>query len=210
MMCCVANIPKSLVEGAIARGQGRSTTGAKLEPMLIEALLPPNIAIIAEAETDNKNRTWADIRHLMKESGAANNSTAFYFTKRGRARFASRKEDVLNLSVLLEEAIELEGLDDVEERIDGSFQVWTQPAQLSAITEALSRNFDLEVLESDVVWASNEETQVDLDEPDAIEGLENLVSGLREYPEIKGVYANIQQGSLADDVWQRVGRHIDS
>lgn len=204
-----------MVEAAIARGQGRSSTGAKLEPLLIEALLPPNIAIIAEAETDNKNRTWGDVKVVIKESGAVSNSTAFYFNKRGRARFRSRdggddeEASDTKLSDILEEAIELEGLEDVEERADGSFQVWTEPPQLSAVTDALSRRFELDVLESDIVWAPNEDTKVDLSSEKTVEALESLLSGLREYPEVKGIYANIRQGSIADHEWQRLERHID-
>jgi len=203
-----ASVPKSLIDAAIARGQGRSTTGSQLEPITLEALVPPNVAILVEAETDNKNRTLGDLRLVVKDCGALSSSTAFYFTKRGRAVF-KQKEGGPSLSDILEEAIEHEGVEDVEELPDGGFLVWTEPALLTTITEAFGRKLDLEIVESDIVFDPNEETRVQIDSSETAETLENLFSGLREYTEVKGVYANIRQGAISDDEWSRINRHLD-
>lgn len=54
-------VPKASIEAAIARGQGLSTTGAALESLVLEAILPPSIATIIECQTDNKLRALADL-----------------------------------------------------------------------------------------------------------------------------------------------------
>ncbi|GJN68752.1 hypothetical protein VFPFJ_05427 [Purpureocillium lilacinum] len=203
-----ASVPKSLVEAAIARGQGRSATGAQLEPMTFEVLMPPNIALIADIETDNKTRTLHDLKYVVKKAGGVVGATAFYFSKRGRAVFKP-KADGPTLSDVLDEFIEYEGAEDVEELPDGGFLAWTQPASVAAITDALSRKFGLEVLESDIMWVANEDTTVAVDSHSSAESLDALFSGLREYPEVKAVFANVRQGSISDDEWDRIERHID-
>ncbi|KAJ6446337.1 hypothetical protein O9K51_01110 [Purpureocillium lavendulum] len=205
-----ASVPKALVEAAIARGQGRSATGAQLEPMTLEVLMPPNIALIADIETDNKTRTLHDLKYVVKKAGGVVGATAFYFAKRGRAVFKPKAATGgPTLTDVLDEFIEHDGAEDVEELPDGGFLAWTQPASVSAVTEALAKKFELEVLESDIIWAANEDTRVAVDSRSSAESLDALFSGLREYPEVKAVFANIRQGSISDDEWDRIERHID-
>ncbi|KAM6539673.1 Hypothetical protein NCS54_00567100 [Fusarium falciforme] len=203
-----ASIPKNLIEAAIARGQGRSATGAQLESMSLEVLMPPTIAMIIDAETDNKTRTLHDLRLVVKKAGGVVGSTTFYFTRRGRAVFKT-KEGGPSLSDVLDEAIEHDGLEDVEELPEGDFLVWTQPNTLAAITEAVSKKFELEVLDSDIVWAPNEDTMVSVDKSAEVESLDLLFNGLKEYPEVKAIYANVRQGTIEDEEWDRVERNLD-
>ncbi|KAH8737676.1 transcriptional regulator-domain-containing protein [Ilyonectria robusta] len=203
-----ASIPKHLIEAAVARGQGRSTTGAQLESMSLEVLMPPDIALIVDAETDNKTRTLHDLRLVVKKAGGVVGSTAFYFTRRGRAVFKA-KEGGPTLSEILDEAIEHDGMEDVEELPDGNFLAWTQPNTVMAITEALSQKFELEVLDSEIVWAPNEDTKVNIDSPPMAETLDGLFSGLKEYPEVKAIYANVRRGSVEEEEWDKVERNLD-
>lgn len=176
--------------------------------MSFEVLMPPDIALIADVETDNRTRSLHDLRYVAKKAGAVAGATSFYFTKRGRAVFKA-KEGGPTLSEVLDEAIEHEGLEDIEELPEGDFQAWTQPNQLMAITEAISKKFELEVVDSDLVWAANEDTKVNIDTPAVAEALDNLFSGLKEYPEVKGLYANIRKGSIEDEEWDKLDRNLD-
>ncbi|KAM0073580.1 hypothetical protein ACKRZS_014447 [Fusarium odoratissimum] len=190
-----ASIPKNLIEGAIARGQGRSATGAQLESMSLEVLMPPDIAMVIDAETDNKTRTLHDLRLVVKKAGGVVGSTTFYFTRRGRAVFKA-EECGPSLSDVLDEAIEHEGLEDVEELPE-------------AITEALSKKFGLEILDSDIVWAPNEDTKVSIDTTEQANALDMLFNGLKEYPEVRAIYANVRQGAVGDEEWDKVERNLD-
>ncbi|EHK48896.1 uncharacterized protein TrAtP1_000549 [Trichoderma atroviride] len=203
-----ASVPKSLIEGAIARGQGRSATGAQLEPMTLEILMPPNIALVADIETDNKTRSLHDLKLVVKKAGGLVGSTAFYFSRRGRAIFKPR-DGGPSLSDVLDEAIEHDGTEDVEEHPDGGFLIWTEPSKLMAITEAISKRFELEVVESEIMWAANEDTQADVDTAELVESLNTLLSGLREYTEVRALFANFRQGTITDDDWDKLERHID-
>ena len=207
-----ASVPKHVIDNAIARGQGRSATGAQLEPMTLEFLFPPDVAIVIEVETDSKNRSLQDLRSVVKKGGGIVGSTAFYFTRRGRAVFSSTPKEektIPSLSDLLEEAIEYEGAEDVEELPGGDYVVWTEPNMLMAVTQGLAKKFDLEILESDIVWSPNEDTMVGIESEELIETLDNTFAGLRDHTEVKGLYANMRQGSMTDDQWERLARHLD-
>ena len=61
------NLPKDNVERAIQKGSGEASHG--LEAVRYEAYGPGGVAIIIDAITDNKNRTVAEIKHLLSRNG---------------------------------------------------------------------------------------------------------------------------------------------
>lgn len=208
----VASVPRTVIENAIARGQGRSATGAQLEPLTLEFIFPPDIAIVIEVETDNKNRSLQDLRAVVKKGGGIVGSTSFYFTRRGRAVFSSSPKEgkpAPSISEVLEEAIEHDGTEDVEELPGGDYVVWTEPSMLTSVTEGLAKKLELEILESDIVWAPNEDTRVAIDSEELLETLDTTFASLRDLTEVKGLYANLQQGSVPDEQWERIDRSLD-
>ncbi|MEW5907880.1 MAG: YebC/PmpR family DNA-binding transcriptional regulator [Patescibacteria group bacterium] len=64
-----ANMPADNIERAIKRSTGK-LEGVQLENLKIEAYGPAGIAIIIEAITDNRNRTIAEIKHILSKYGA--------------------------------------------------------------------------------------------------------------------------------------------
>lgn len=177
--------------------------------MVIEVLIPPDIALLVDVETDNKIRTLQEIRDAIKKNKGVVGSTAFYFAKRGRAVFKSVADGPM-LSDVLEEALSHEEVQDVEELPDGSFSVWTEPTALMAITKALAAKLDIKVLESDLVWAPNEDTMTTIDSPEVAKDLGNLASALSEFSEVKAVYANARRGSLEDKQWSLIEENINA
>lgn len=174
----------------------------------MEILMPPNIALIADIETDNKTRTLHDVKYSVKKAGGVTGSTAFYFSRRGRAVF-KKMEGGPTLSDVLDEAIEHEGAEDVEEHSQGGFVVWTEPTALTSIMEAVVNKFELELQESDIIWAPKEDTMVVLDSEPSAKDLDALLSAIKECPDVKAIYANVRQGDVGDDAWDKVERHID-
>lgn len=61
-----ANVPKENIERAINRGAGIGMEG-RLEAVSLEGYGPGGVAILIQGETDNKNRTVAEIRHVFKD-----------------------------------------------------------------------------------------------------------------------------------------------
>lgn len=171
--------------------------------------MPPNIAIIAEADTDNKTRTLSDLKLVLKKAGGIPSSSAFYFTRRGRSIFKARSEPGPTLSDVLDESIEHEGVEDIDEHPDAGFIVWTEPSRLSAVTRSIADKFDLDIVEWDIIQAPNADTIVPVDSVESAEALGTLLSGFAEYTEVKAIYVNVRQGSVSEEDWEKVERHID-
>lgn len=203
----VAGFPKASMEAAIARGQGKSATGATLESVTLEVIMPPTVAMIIETETDNKARTMMDLRHLIKQHGGSVTPTNYLFQKKGRVAF-EKDERNLGVDEVLDEAIEA-GAEDVEADEDGNIVVWTEPNKTMAAAEALQKSLNLKVESSDIIWDPNEETMVPLESEDAVQALSAFVGALQDNPHVQGVYANAAQGSLADDVWEGLQDKLD-
>lgn len=76
------NMPKDNIERAIAKGT--SGDSAALESVLYEMYGPGGSAVLIDILTDNRNRTAAEIRHLLSKNGyelATPGSAAWAFTK---------------------------------------------------------------------------------------------------------------------------------
>jgi len=195
----IAGFPKASIEAAIARGQGRSTSGAALESVTLEAILPPSIALIIDIETDNRNRSLSEVRLLIKKHGGTVTPTNYLFTRRGRVLF-EKDDRVLGVDEVLDEAIEA-GAEDVETDEDGNILVWTDPSGVTAAAEKLGKSLDMKVKSSDLIWHPNGDTLIPLESQEVVENLVELVDGLQENSSVQGVYTNIAQGSVDDETW---------
>lgn len=79
------NMPKDTIERAVKKGTESGTTA--MDPVTYETYGPGGSAIVIEALTDNKNRSAAEIRHILSKAGfelAAPGSASWAFTKDGQ------------------------------------------------------------------------------------------------------------------------------
>ena len=129
--------PKASIENAIARGQGKSPSGAQLDSVTVEAMMPPAVAVIIECLTDSKLRLMSDLKHLVKDFGGSTTPTNHLFDRRGKIILENPRglteEDVFDQSI---EA----GATDIEVGEDGELIVFTEPDQTMAAAKALSSN----------------------------------------------------------------------
>jgi YebC/PmpR family DNA-binding regulatory protein len=66
-----ANMPNSNIERAIKRGTGEDKDAAAMEKIHYEGYAPHGVAVILNCITDNRNRTVADIRHVLTKHGGS-------------------------------------------------------------------------------------------------------------------------------------------
>jgi transcriptional/translational regulatory protein YebC/TACO1 len=199
-------LPKSNIEAAIQRGQGLSATGAALENVTLEAILPPSIATVIEVQTDNKLRTLQDLRLLVKNAGGTASTVGFMFEKKGR--IVMQKKDGVGVDEVLEPALEVGVLDVVEDE-QGRVVLLTEPAQTTSTGEALEKALGMVIAESDIVYDANEDTKVPLDDPVAAQGLADFFDVLQELPGIQAVYLNWSQGTIDDALWAALQSKVD-
>lgn len=174
-------------------------SGAALEPATLEVILPPSIALIIDIETDNRRRSLADLRSIIKNHGGTVSPTSYLFTKRGRVLFG-RDERGLGVDEVLDEAIDA-GAADIEVDNEGNIVVWTEPSGLTAAAEKLGKSLDLKVKSLDLIWHPNEETLAPVESKEALTALVELIGALQEDSSVQGVYANVTQGTTQDEAW---------
>ena len=104
-----ANMPVANIQRAIDRVSDKNA--AALEEATYEAMGPGGVGIIIETATDNKNRTFPEVRNALTKNGgrmADAGSVMFQFSRKGVITVAATGEDAL-LTVLdagAEDAIE--------------------------------------------------------------------------------------------------------
>lgn len=110
------NMPKENIERAIAKGMSKDA--GSLEQVVYEAYGPGGVAIIADALTDNKNRTTQEIKHLFVLQGlelSNPGAASWAFTKTGTTYIPH--EPLMDLNEHDEEHLQkmLDALDEHED-----------------------------------------------------------------------------------------------
>ncbi|KAF6830199.1 DUF28 domain-containing protein [Colletotrichum plurivorum] len=200
-------VPRNVIDAAIARGQGRSATGASLEPVTLEAIIPPGVALIIEAETESKARTLQDLKMAIKRHKGTPNTATFFFTRLGRVVFEAKEG--AGLDEIMDDAIEA-GAEDLEADEEGNLIVWTQPNMTTAVANGVGPKFGLKLLGSEIIWSANEDTKVKIDGAVEAGVLGELLSALQEFPEVQAVYGNPIQGEISDEQWAKIEDNLDS
>ncbi|HEX4662262.1 MAG TPA: YebC/PmpR family DNA-binding transcriptional regulator, partial [Candidatus Saccharimonadales bacterium] len=127
-----ANMPNANIQRAIDRVADKSA--AALDEVMYEGYGPGGTAVIVEAATDNKNRTYPEVRHAFTKNGgniAEPGSVAFQFDRKGiiRINFSGDPDDAL-LQVL-----DAGAEDAVQE--DDQIVIYTEPKALHAVRKNL-------------------------------------------------------------------------
>lgn len=128
-----ANMPSANIQRAIDRVTDKSA--AQLDEVMYEGYGPGGIAIIIEAATDNKNRTYPEVRHALSKNGgniAEPGSVAFQFERKGtiEAKFEGDADEALLTALDA-------GAEDAEAD-DGKLIITTDPKELHAVRNALN------------------------------------------------------------------------
>src|SRR5580765_6795663 len=129
------SMPKDNIERAIARGSGAGADTETFEHIVYEGYGPNGVAIIAEALTDNRNRTASDVRHVFSKNDGNLGTTgavAWLFERRGVVLVDADSVDEDELTLAAAEG----GADDVA-RDGSSYQVLAVPENLVGVREAI-------------------------------------------------------------------------
>ncbi|KAI0005696.1 YebC-like protein [Xylariaceae sp. FL0662B] len=200
-----AGMPKSTIDVAIARGQGKSSSGAGLESMTLEIMMQPSVAMVIDVETDNKARALQDLRLLVKKHNGTVTPTAFQFTRLGRTVLRAKGGD---FDEILMQALDA-GAEDVEQDEDGNVVLWTQPNMTHQAAQSLSHMLSTEILGSEIIWSPTA-NKVSLDDANDTTNIANFLTALREHPDVQGVYTNAERGAVSEEVWKTVEDSLDS
>lgn len=125
-----ASMPAANIQRAIARVADKNAKA--LEEVVYEAYGPGGIGIIIETATDNRNRTFPEVKNTLSKNGgniAEPGSVAFQFDHKGVIHVDATGDD--NLMTVLDAGAE----DAVEE--DGEIVAYTDMKDLHKVRQAI-------------------------------------------------------------------------
>jgi YebC/PmpR family DNA-binding regulatory protein len=189
-----ASMPKDNIERAIAKGTGEGIDADSIETVLYEGYGPGGVALLIEALTDNRNRTGADVRHLLSKHGGnlgEPGSVSYLFEKQGVIVVDASRYDEDDLIA----AIDAGALDIA--RDEDVFEVITEPAALGPVRDALTEA-GVEIESADVT--QRPKVRVPVQESDAAK-LMKLIDALEESDDVSSVDANFDVDA---DVLERI------
>lgn len=175
-----ANMPMANIQRAIDRVADKNA--AVLEEATYEGYGPGGIGIIIETATDNKNRTYPEVRTALTKNGgnlAEPGSVAFQFTRKGVIRVVAQGEDAL--LTILDAGAE----DAVEE--DGEMTVYTDQKELAKVRTAL-KDAGLDVKEAELQYVPN--AMVEVNDPEAARKVLKLLDILDDLDDVVNVHTN--------------------
>jgi len=178
-----ANMPQANIDKAVKRGTGE-LPGVSYEEGTLEAYGPGGVALLIEVLTDNRNRTTAEIRHILTKNGGRMGdagSVAWMFKQQGLITIDKGNVDE---EVLMDAALEF-GAEDV--RAEESFyEVTAKPDAFQTVREGL-RAKGVEYLEATL--AKVPQNTVTPEEKDAGRIL-RLIGALEDHDDVQDVFSN--------------------
>jgi YebC/PmpR family DNA-binding regulatory protein len=177
------NMPAKNIENAILKGTGE-LPGVVYEDVNFEGYGPGGVALYITATTDNKNRTIAEIRHLLSKYGGnlgESGSVSWVFEKKGLIRVPKEK---YNEEELMLQAID-GGADDFKVE-DDFYEIYTQFEDLHKVSSYLE-DAGIEIENAEITMIP--QNMVELTDKPAIQMLK-LLDALEESDDIQRVFAN--------------------
>ncbi len=174
------NMPIANIQRAIDRVADKNS--AVLEEVTYEAMGPGGVAIIIEAATDNRNRTFPEVRTALTKNGgrmADAGSVMFQFSRKGVIEVTATGEDAL-LAVL--EA----GAEDASEE-DGEIIVYTDPKDLAKVRSAIV-DAGLAVASAELQYVPN--ALVEIEDSEVSEKVLKVLDALDDLDDVTNVHTN--------------------
>lgn len=177
-----ANMPMNNIQRSIDRAKDKDS--AQLEEVVYEAYGPGGIGIIIEAATDNKNRTFPDVRTALTKNGgtvADPGSVAFQFTRKGVITVKASGEDALL------EILDAGAEDAVEE--DGEIIVYTEASDLAKVRNAI-KEAGLEVKEAELQYVAN--NTIEISDKTTADKIMKVMDAVDDLDDVTAVHSNFE------------------
>ncbi len=177
------NMPNVNIDRAIKRGTGE-IEGAIIEEINYEGYGVAGVAVLVETQTDNRNRTTSDVRHLFSKFGGnlgANGCVSYLFEQKGSIILDAQRID---METAMDAAIEA-GAEDVED--DGeNIIVTTGFTDYPSVLQAM-QNSELPIESSEIIQVPS--TVVELTGKEA-ETCMKMVMAIDDLDDVSRVSAN--------------------
>ena len=179
------NMPKDNIDRAIKKGEGNDHD-SNYEEVRYEGYGPGGVAIIAEAMTNNKNRTAAEIRSTFSKYGGNLGET-------GSVSFGFKRLGSITIDIKIAKEEELfefiveNGSEDFEVNQE-EYQIYCNQEELHTLSEKILKKFG-QTNSSELIWKSENNINV---EKEIAEKLFKLLNVLEENDDVQIVSSNFE------------------
>ena len=178
-----ANMPADNIERAIKKATGE-LEGVTYHELMYEGYGPGGVAMLIEVATDNKNRSVAEVRHLLSKyngSMGENGSVAWMFNRKGIITIPvqNKSEDEI-MDIVLEA-----GAEDLHTEED-FFEVQTDLESFEPVRKALVAA-DLQIENASLQWIAK--NTVNIGGEDA-EKVMKIIEAMEDSEDVQNVYSN--------------------
>ena len=177
-----ANMPLANIQRAIDRVKDKNA--AQLDEVMYEGYGPGGIAVLVEAATDNKNRTYPEVRHAFSKNGgniAEPGSVAFQFARKGQVTVAFEGDADEALLTALDA-----GAEDAQEA-EGKLYVYTDPKSLHAVREQLAAS-SLTVEAAELIYEA--QNTINIADADTARKVMKLMDALDDLDDVVATHSN--------------------
>lgn len=188
------NMPKDNIERAIKRGTGESKEGS-LEEVVYEGFAPHGVALLIAVVTDNRNRSVAEVRHVLNRAGgtmAEAGAVSWQFKRISYFSFPLEKHSSDSVFELAVEA----GADDVTFD-DGYAEIFAPVESFKDISVKLTQA-GITPEEGELRFVPTNE--IELNDEQAVQVLK-MVETLEEMDDVQNVFSNL---SISDSVMAKL------
>lgn len=185
------NMPKDNIERAVKRGMGTDKDAGVLEQVFYEGYAPHGVAVMVECVTENRNRTVAEIRHILTRSGGnmgEAGSVGWQFTRQAYFSIPSEKA---NFDTVFELAVD-GGANDVAEN-EGLIEIYAPIETFKVLSDKL-RAANIQIEDAELRQVANQEMDLETDQTFQVM---RCIEALEELDDVQSVYSNLH---ISDEV----------
>lgn len=179
-----ANMPAANIQRAIDRVADKNA--AALEEVVYESYGPGGIGLIIEAATDNRNRTFPEIRSTLSKHGgniAEPGSVAFQFARKGVIRIElSENQDADDVLLIALDA----GAEDATEN-EGEIVIYTEMKDLNSVRQKLTE-VGMKIVDAGLEYIPNAE--IEISDPTIAQKVMNLLDAIDDLDDVVNVSTN--------------------
>jgi YebC/PmpR family DNA-binding regulatory protein len=178
------NMPNDNIKRMLDKYSG-ANGGIEYEAVNYEGYGPGGVAVIVETLTDNRNRTVADVRHLLDKYGAGMGATGcvgWQFEKKGVLTIAAEGLDEDETMMTALDAGAEDFLPDGE-----TFQIYTTPEDFSTVREALEAK-GMTFLEAEIEMIPS--NYITLEKEEDMANLRKMLDLLEDNDDVQNVWHN--------------------
>lgn len=189
------NMPNENIKRAIQKGTGE-IEGAQYEEITYEGFAPAGVSIIIETVTDNRNRTFPEVRSTVSKAGGnlgEPGSVAWNFDRKGvvTIKTAGKEEDEL-LELVLES-----GGDDLEYDDESSRIICAYEELINVSRFFEEHKFEIEEAKFEYI----PKTEVELKELNEVKRVLKFIDTIEDMDDVQNVFTNY---TASDELMEQI------